>query len=326
MCVIVAYKMPTGKGESSWVLGKNRDRNYTPTVDFIKKKTGGTEFHVFNDKDTHWCEGINSRGLSIVNASLMVIDDEKAISKGKGKKGKAPAFSHDGEIFQEALKLMSVRQAVDHIVKNDVMGFTFVSDGDELYVIEAARERKQFTGDRDKSATKIKLKTPNPGDGENSEIVKYSCQWFKAPSELSQKSFFVRTNHGDYFDDTGYHVGTEDGDSTRNRKISVEKALVRTSPKDINELIDCMSVQPNKNPNHNPVRLKDKCDLFTTGQYIMIPHKKEFHYKPLECKVTINGKPMGKGVDGIGDETNIYVVKKGQEFQVTERFSSFYNK
>lgn len=75
MCVVVG-KYFEGIG---WVAVKNRDRNYIPEISFKKKHKNDTEILYFWDDITQYCEGINSAGVGILSASLMVLDDEKEI-------------------------------------------------------------------------------------------------------------------------------------------------------------------------------------------------------------------------------------------------------
>ena len=70
MCVIVA-KYFDGIG---WAGAKNRDRNYTPVLDFIETDEHGTDRMMMHDQVTGYKEGINSRGVSILNTSLDVYD------------------------------------------------------------------------------------------------------------------------------------------------------------------------------------------------------------------------------------------------------------
>jgi hypothetical protein len=68
MCVIVA-KYFDGIG---WAGAKNRDRTYTPELDFIESKAGNVDRMMMYDLVTGYKEGINSRGVSILNTSLDV--------------------------------------------------------------------------------------------------------------------------------------------------------------------------------------------------------------------------------------------------------------
>ena len=72
MC-IVAAKWFTGIG---WAAVKNRDRNYIPEISFKDISSDGVEILMFWDNITQYCEGLNSGGVCILSASLMVKDDE----------------------------------------------------------------------------------------------------------------------------------------------------------------------------------------------------------------------------------------------------------
>jgi predicted kinase len=117
------------------VLGKNRDRNYSPNLLVVRELTGyGTEICYVMDKDTDWCEGMNSYGIGIVNSALFVKRDEKEFDKTK--KIKAP--SKDGARIREALGYKKLSDVVRSLVTfhDGIKGHTIVSDGKKVAVIE----------------------------------------------------------------------------------------------------------------------------------------------------------------------------------------------
>ena len=69
------------------VIGKNRDRNYTPKLKVVREISGnGIEVCYVQDQDTDWSEGMNSNGIGLVNSELFVKRDEKDFDKEKEKK------------------------------------------------------------------------------------------------------------------------------------------------------------------------------------------------------------------------------------------------
>ena len=72
MCIIIA-KYFDGIG---WAGAKNRDRNYIPVLDFIESEKNGIDRMMMHDEITGYKEGINSHGISVLNTSLDVYDDE----------------------------------------------------------------------------------------------------------------------------------------------------------------------------------------------------------------------------------------------------------
>ena len=78
MCIIVAKYFP-GIG---WAGAKNRDRKYIPTLDFLIEDVGDVERCMMHDQITGYKEGINSHGISILNTSLDVYDDESEVDAG----------------------------------------------------------------------------------------------------------------------------------------------------------------------------------------------------------------------------------------------------
>ena len=90
MCVIIG-KYFDGIG---WAGAKNRDRKYIPTLDFLIEDINDVERCMMHDQVTGYKEGINSYGLSILNTSLDVLEDEPDVESGKAKN------SPDGQLIE----------------------------------------------------------------------------------------------------------------------------------------------------------------------------------------------------------------------------------
>lgn len=125
-CIVVGGQIDGGN-----FLAKSRDRNYVPHVKIYRELTdNGTEIVYMKDEDTDYTEGMNSHCIGVVNAALLVGDDEKAV-KGKVK-------SHDGEIMKKALSCDNLKDALQILIsyKDGVKGHTLVGDADQIYSIE----------------------------------------------------------------------------------------------------------------------------------------------------------------------------------------------
>jgi hypothetical protein len=80
-CIIVAKKFNDG-----FVLAKNRDRPYDPSLTIIHEIVNGTEIAYALDNDTDWSEGMNEFGIAIINSALMVSRDEAEKNMRKKEK------------------------------------------------------------------------------------------------------------------------------------------------------------------------------------------------------------------------------------------------
>ena len=107
MCVIVAKYFP-GIG---WAGAKNRDRKYIPTLDFVETNNDGVGRMMLHDQVTGYKEGINSYGVSILNTSLDVLEDEPDVESGKAKS------SPDGQIIASALMHDNALNAAHLLIK-----------------------------------------------------------------------------------------------------------------------------------------------------------------------------------------------------------------
>lgn len=296
MCVIVAVKITGPKGPR-WVLGKNRDRNYVPDIFFRKPsraKSGG--YSVFIDKQTMWSEGVNDAGIGIVNSALMVVEDEK-IAK---KKDKGKNMSDGGELIREALKLNDISEIVEYLVKEGLFGFTFISDGKRLFVIENVRE---WVEDKDYEDEK--------------RIISHSMNWYELQDDSI--SIIVRTNHGEIFGNTGYLKGTPPGKSSRSRRKYVEEGLKKLKLNSTADVFRGLYYTKDKNPEANPIREYGKCDIFTTGQIVIDPLNKTMRYRPIKCNVKIDGKTITPNniKPRSTNKTTIYVIEKPEDIKET---------
>ena len=181
-CVVCAKQF----GEDV-VLGKNRDRNYAPTLKVVRELTSeGVELCYVVDQDTGWSEGMNSEGIGIVNSALMVKRDEK--EKKIAKKTKKP--SKDGIRIKEALSKKTLNEVVESLLNFDdgVKGHTIVSDGTTTKIIEN-------TSKTEPTVTQTELTEP-----------------------------VVRTNHGVADPTSGYAPGN-DRDSSEIRMKNAEQLV-----------------------------------------------------------------------------------------------------
>jgi len=217
------------------VIGKNRDRNYTPELKVVREISGnGNEVCYVQDQDTDWSEGMNSNGIGLVNSALFVKRDEKDFDKAKKKK----APSKDGIRIRHALSKDTFAEVVESLVKFDtgVKGHTLVSDGKKLVVIENT------------SRTKPSVKIHD-----------------------IDKSSIVRTNHGIKHPEQGYTRGPDRISSelrlnNAKKLIDNEKEYKKVFPLFYNDT-------QSKGPKFDLVRAQNK--LWTSSQILMNLNKKE---------------------------------------------------
>jgi hypothetical protein len=253
MCIIIGKYFDN----FGWVGVKNRDRNYIPEISFKKKHHNGIEILYFWDNITQYCEGMNSQGIAVLSASLMVLDDEKEITQ----RAKTP--SRDGIKIKNALKHNSIKQVVYDLVKNKLTGNTIVFDQETMYLIEGAwerlNERKNF---------KFVVKKISPND-----VV-------------------VRTNHGVWLPWAGYQRDQDTAQtisrvSSESRRLCAQQVTHRAeNPEDI---IDRLTVNFTDNPQLNPLRTThDKKKMRTTSQILIIPRERTMYVRPVQSHMKFN--------------------------------------
>jgi hypothetical protein len=123
MCTIVAKKFPN----LGWVGLKNRDRPFETRTELLRTEKNSVQRVALLDERTHWSEGMNSHGVSIISSSL---------SPDYAEKHTRIHDSRNGSKIRDALALPTVEDAVHFLRTSHATGCIFVFDKDTCYVIE----------------------------------------------------------------------------------------------------------------------------------------------------------------------------------------------
>lgn len=265
MCVIIA-KYFKGIG---WAGAKNRDRNYTPTLSFIDSKGINVDRMMMHDEVTGYKEGLNSKGVSILNTSLDIYDDESEVDAGTAK------TSPDGIHISRALLKSNPLDAVKVLVKSKIGGCTIVFNSDELYLIEAS----------DQDGTK-------PYD----YIVK----------KISPNKTIARTNHGIWLDWAGYQRKPTNKSETLSR-ISSESRLLQAQAvvdgsKTPEDLVDGMCKVYINDSQLNIMRTStENKKMRTTSQQLCVPKQKTLYCRPVSSNLKFDFWHLNR------PDTNVWV-------------------
>lgn len=238
--VVTAYLLrqacviAVGVAGDSKFLFKNRDRNYVPKIKIIHELREGVEIAYMTDIVTGWCEGLNEHGIGIVNSALQVARDEaeKTLVKSKGKKSK------DGPRVLRVLTCSDLDDAVEvgTTFEGGLKGHSIIADKDRTFTIEATRKHN-----------------------------------FKV-RKLPEGKTTIRTNHGIYYDDSGYTTGP-DYESSVIRRDKAKLALRGLETlDDVATALMAGRMDDRKHPN-NMVRLTD--NMSTTSQMVIDLTNKE---------------------------------------------------
>ena len=236
-----------GHLDGSYVMVKNRDRNYSPELTIVRELAPcGLEMVYMADASTGYLEGMNSAGIAVINSSLLVIADEQE-GPGPGpikKDGPSDALV-TGQKIKKALESADIEKAVKvvstvHLPSTGrmeatpgVKGHTFIGSPQGIYSLEL---------------------TSGGAEGGNPIIKKLD----------SMQGFDVRTNHGIDLAYAGYDPRKRPNDyvSSRIRKATAEVQLAGC--RKFEELGPAISKQDFKDPNFNMMRRTD--NLSTTSQ------------------------------------------------------------
>ena len=245
MCVIVA-KYFDGIG---WAGAKNRDRNYTPTLSFIESNDDGISRMMMHDEITGYKEGINSDGISILNTSLDVYDDEAEVDAGTVK------TSPDGRTIADALLQKDALAAAKLIVKRKMGGCTMVFDCDNMFLIEAS-------------------------DWDGKKPYQFVAR--RVPNDQT----IARTTHGVWLPAAGYQRKPTNKSETLSRISSETRLLlaeaVVESAEDPEDLVDGMCQVYINDPQLNIMRTStDRKKMRTTSQQLCVPNERTLYCRPV---------------------------------------------
>lgn len=249
MCIIVAKYFP-GIG---WAGAKNRDRKYIPTLDFIEDGKDGIYRMTLHDQVTGYREGINSRGVSILNTSLDIGNDEADVESGNTK------TSPDGKYIAEALLQADPLDAVKILLKRKLVGCTIVFNAEDLYLIEAS-------------------------DQDGTRPYEYVVK------KINKKNTVARTNHGIWLPwasfqrDSDDKVERLDRISSEARLLQAEEIVkVARKPQD---LVDGMCRVFIDHPQLNIMRYSTGKDEFrTTSQQLCVPSERTLYCRPVSSNL-----------------------------------------
>ena len=265
MCVIIA-KYFDGIG---WAGAKNRDRNYTPALDFIEDSTNGVDRMMMHDQVTGYREGINSRGISILNTSLDVYDDESEVEAGTAN------TSPDGKNIAEALAQSSIQDAVKVLINSKLGGCTMVFDQDDLYLIEAS-------------------------DWDGNKPYKYVVK------QIPKNKMLARTNHGMWLQDAGYQRDPVNKSHTLSRissesRLALAQAVVKTAQKP-EDLVDGMCQVYINDPQLNIMRTStQRKKMRTTSQQLCVPQERTLYCRSVSSHLQFDFWSLNK------PENNVWV-------------------
>lgn len=265
MCVILAKYFP-GIG---WAGAKNRDRKYIPTLDFIEDTKDNTSRMMMHDQVTGYKEGINSHGVSILNTSLDVGEDEPDVESGKVK------TSPDGEAIAEALLQSNPKDAMKVLIKRKLVGCTIVFDRNTCYLMEAC----------DKDGT-----------------IPFRYKVKKIPKTET----VARTNHGIWLPWASFQRRKDDPEQTSDRVSSEARLLqaqaVVESAKKPEDLVDGMCQVYMRNPQLNIMRTSTEPNKFrTTSQQLCVPKEKTLYCRPVSSNLQFDFWKLNK------PKTNVWV-------------------
>lgn len=265
MCVILAKYFP-GIG---WAGAKNRDRKYIPTLDFIEDEVDGVQRMMMHDQITGYKEGINSHGVSILNTSLDVGNDEADVENGATKS------SPDGKYIAEALLYKDPLDAAKHLVKRKLVGCTIVFNKEDCYLIEAS-------------------------DQDGTEPYRFAVK------KIDKRNTVARTNHGIYLPWASFQRDTDDKQEKLDR-ISSEARLAQAqaivdAARTPEDLVDGMCRIYIDHPKINIMRYSTGKDEFrTTSQQLCVPAERTLYCRPVSSNLQFDFWKLNK------PNTNVWV-------------------
>lgn len=250
MCIIAAKYFP----DIGWVAVKNRDRNYVPEISFRKQQQEKLETLYFWDDITAYSEGVNSAGLAILGASLMVLDDEKEITR------RGHTHSRDGRRIRQALAYSHPRTAARVLIRKKLTGNTLVFNSHTCILIEAAYHN-------------------------------YHDQDYEYRARIiPHNEVVVRTNHGIWLPWAGYQRTQGDLGESASRVSSESRLLLAQYAAERAqtpmELVDSLCEKYIDDPQLNVFRTTtDEKKMRTTAQLLIVPKEHTLYVRPVQSRI-----------------------------------------
>ena len=257
MCVIVA-KYFDGIG---WAGAKNRDRTYIPTLEFLIDGNDAVERVMMHDQITGYREGLNSHGVSILNTSLDVLDDEREVEAG------TVDSSPDGKYIAEALLQSDPLAAAKILIKNKLVGCTIVFNEEDLYLIEAS-------------------------DQDGTQPYRYTVK------KIPHDQVVARTNHGKWLEWAGFQRGRKDTETMD--RISSEARLAQAEQVVLNaqqpqDLVDGMCKIYIDDNQLNILRTStERKKMRTTSQQLCVPREHTLYCRPVSSNLQFDFWELNK--------------------------------
>lgn len=302
MCVIMAKKakLKNSKKEN-WFLYKIRDRNYNPKYELDVHNKNKMETLFLTDHINKWSEGINSEGLMIVSAAL----DNHSDFEDNGQMSDIASVHKKNQkamiALNKAIASSSIKQAKDILIKDRFVGTSFISDGDNLEILEIYVNDESYKREELKIGEK-KLSGLNKAE-QIIEIMKgiSDDDYDIASHEVKKDKIAVRTNHGRLLDKAGYQPDDEDPKGYTSSmfrwkivKDTIEKLGDEAHPFDIlTTLKNLKGIE--KEPQNNPIKIKTPKDKDGKQPYysttiIMLTPTGTMFAVPLEDEVNQDSK------------------------------------
>ena len=288
MCIIIARYFD----DLGWVGIKNRDRNYVPDISFKRKQINGQEILYFWDDITQYCEGINSNGVAVLSASLMVRDDEKEVEK------RSSTPSKDGIKIRKALTQTSARDVAKSLIKQKLTGHTIIFDQHDCYILEGAWRKGEYKS-----------------GGYDYHVI----------DRVPKDKFVVRTNHGVKLKWAGYQRDDTAGHSMS--RISSEcRRLIAEYATEVSdtplEIMNRLTEDYTGNGQLNALRTTDEVKkMRTTSQTMIIPKEKTMYIRPVQSNISFDFWQMNNGKSQLWVEIlSNRVLYDGQRDQDTSMF------
>lgn len=132
-CIIVGGCIGT-----NFVLAKNRDRKYIPTMEIVRKLSkNGIEMVLMYDKRTQYVEGMNEHGIGIINSTLLNEEDSRSRSGYNNRQGNIIHRALCATNLDEAIGILSTHSG-------GIEGHTLIADPLRMFHVELTHGKTAF--------------------------------------------------------------------------------------------------------------------------------------------------------------------------------------
>jgi hypothetical protein len=242
-----------------------RDRNYDPDYKVEVKKSKGVESLYLLDQESGWREGINNKNLMVVSAALDNHADVETNGKSKQTKKSIKRTNDQHKMLADALAQTNIKKVTKILSDGLFQGTTFISDGDNLTIMEIYLKSSSYDREIDKYPKEEMEKLSGPEQTDRVMLGITRDDYDIKIQQIKKDRLVVRTNHGKLLKKAGYQPTDDEKDGWKSSTKRYQYVWDALEELDDPHPMDILSVVSNltdvdKVKQNNPIRPQERLE------------------------------------------------------------------